>query len=153
MPVVAILPIAMFVLGLGHTMAIAVIAFGSGWISLLYTMDGVRGVDPTLVDTGRTFGIRGARMFWSIVLPAASPQIVTGLRVSLAISLILAIVIELIVGFGGLGSFIGISQGAVRIPDTYAGIVLVGALGYLLNQAFRLVEGKIMAWHRGYTKH
>ena len=150
-PVVAILPIAMFVLGLGNIMAYAVIAFGSGWIVLLHTMDGVRGVDPVLVDTGRTFGTRGAKMFWAIMLPAAAPQIFTGLRVSLAISLILAIVIELIVGFGGLGAFIGTSYGALRVPDTYAGIVLVGILGYVMSRLFLLVEGRVMAWHRGST--
>jgi len=152
MPIVAVLPIAMFLLGLGDTMAIAVIAFGSGWISLLYTMDGVRGVHPVLVDTGRTFQIGGARLFWYIVLPAASPQIFTGLRVSLSISLILAIVLELMVGFGGLGSFIGMAQGSVRIPETYAGIAVVGVLGYSLNVIFRAFESKIMAWHLGYTR-
>jgi ABC-type nitrate/sulfonate/bicarbonate transport system permease component len=152
MPVIAVVPIAMFVLGLGDALAIAVIAFGSGWISLLYTMDGVRGVHPILVDTGRTFQIAGPRLFWQIVLPAASPQIMTGLRVSLSISLILAIVIELMVGFGGLGSFIGMAQGSVRIPETYAGIAVVGALGYSLNRIFRVFEARLLAWHLGYTK-
>ena len=151
MPVVAILPIALFVLGLGDLMAYTVIAFGSGWIMLLHALDGVRGVDPVLVETGRTLKVSGPRMFRTIILPAAAPHTFTGLRVSLAISLILAVVIELIVGVGGLGAFIGLSQGALRIPETYAGIVLVGVLGYALGRAFLVVEQRLMAWHRGFT--
>jgi ABC-type nitrate/sulfonate/bicarbonate transport system permease component len=151
MPVVAVLPIALFVLGLGDNMAYAVIAFGAGWIILLHAMDGIRGVDPVLVDTGRTFRVSGPRLFWTVIVPAAAPHAFTGLRVSLAISLILAVVIELIVGLGGLGAYIGLSQGALRVPETYAGIVLVGTLGYVLGRVFLAIEERLMAWHRGFT--
>lgn len=152
MPVVAVLPIALFVLGLGDAMAYSVIAFGAGWIILLHAMDGVRGVDPVLVDTGRTFGVSGPRLFCTVIVPAAAPHTFTGLRVSFAIALILTVVIELIVGFGGgLGTYIGLAQGALRVPETYAGIALVGALGYAFGRFFLAIEGRLMAWHRGFT--
>ena len=101
MPVVAILPIAIFVLGLGDLMACSVIAFASGWIVLLHAMDGIRGVDPVLLDTGRVFRISGWRQFVTIILPAAAPHTFTGLRVGLGIAVIVTVVIELILGFGG----------------------------------------------------
>jgi ABC-type nitrate/sulfonate/bicarbonate transport system permease component len=150
MPVVAILPIALLVLGLGDVMACAVIAFGAGWIVMLNAMDGIRGVDPVLLETGRTFRVSGTRLFWTIVVPAAAPHVFTGLRVSLSIALIITVVIEMIVGLGGLGDYIRLAQGALQTPETYAGIALVGLLGYALARLFGLAERRLMAWHRGF---
>jgi ABC-type nitrate/sulfonate/bicarbonate transport system permease component len=151
MPVIAVLPIAVLVLGLGDRMIWAVIAFASGWIVLLHTMDGVRSVDPLLIETGRVFHVYPMRQFFTIVLPAAAPHIFTGLRVAFGIAVIVAVVVELVAGFGGgLGNFIGISRGALLIPDVYAGIVLVAIVGYLMGQALAAVEHRLMAWHRGF---
>ncbi len=153
MPVIAVLPIAVLVLGLGDRMIWAVIAFASGWIVLLHTMDGVRSVDPRLIETGRVFHVYPIRQFFTIVLPAAAPHIFTGLRVAFGIAVIVAVVVELVAGFGGgLGDFIGVSRGALRIPDVYAGIVLVSVLGYLIGQLLAAVEHRLMAWHRGFKE-
>jgi len=87
------------------------------------------------------------------VLPAAAPHIFTGLRVAFGIAVIVAVVVELVAGFGGgLGDFIGVSRGALRIPDVYAGIVLVSVLGYLIGQLLAAVEHRLMAWHRGFKE-
>lgn len=152
MPVVAILPIAIFMLGLGDVMACSVIAFASGWIVLLHAMDGIRGVDPVLLDTGRVFRISGWRQFVTIILPAAAPHTFTGLRIGLGIAVIVTVVIELISGFGGgLGAYIGLQQGALALPESYAGIVLTGIVGYAIGRGFLAVERRLMAWHHGYT--
>src|SRR6185437_13383964 len=89
MPVAGVLPIVLFFLGYRDATAYAIVAFGAGWIILLHAMDGVRGVDPVLIDTGRVFRISTPRMFRRIVLPAAAPEVFTGLRVALGISLTL----------------------------------------------------------------
>jgi ABC-type nitrate/sulfonate/bicarbonate transport system permease component len=152
MPVVAILPIAIFVLGLGDLMACSVIAFASGWIVLLHAMDGIRSVDPVLLDTGRVFRVSGWRQFVTILLPAAAPHTFTGLRVALGIAVIVTVVIELISGFGGgLGAYIGLQQAALALPEAYAGIVLTGIVGYAIGQGFLTLERRLMAWHHGYT--
>ena len=88
------------------------------------------------------------------MLPAAAPSLFTGLRLGLGIAVIVTVVVELATGFGGgLGSYVGTSQGALRIPETYAGIILIGLLGYAIGQAFLLAEGRLMAWHRGSKRH
>src|ERR1051325_11446032 len=89
MPSVAIIPVAVLLLGIGDSMIAAVTVYASVWPILINTIDGVRQIDRTLVHTGRTFGLSGLRILRTIVLPAATPHIVTGLRVGLSIALIL----------------------------------------------------------------
>ena len=153
MPVIAILPIAVLILGLGDMMIYSVIAFGAGWVILLHAMDGARGIDPVLIETGKTFRVSRLRRFVTIILPAAAPQTFTGLRVGLGIAVIITIVVELVSGFaGGLGDYIGTLEGALQTPVAYAGIIIIALIGYLLGQSLLLVEHRLMAWHRGFTR-
>jgi NitT/TauT family transport system permease protein len=149
MPSVAIIPVAILLLGLGDAMIIAVTVYASTWPILINTVDGVRHIERTLIDTGRTFGLARGRILWQIVLPAASPYIVTGLRVSLSIALILVTTAEMIAGSKGLGFFILDEERSLRSSAMYAGIILVAVLGYLLNRLFLAVEESVMRWRRG----
>ena len=113
------------------------------------TIDGVRHIERTLIDTGRTFGLARRRILWQIVLPAAAPYIVTGLRVSLSIALILVTTAEMIAGSKGLGFFILDEERSLQSSNMYAGIILVAVLGYLLNHLFLALEKKALKWRRG----
>ncbi len=149
MPSVAIIPVALLLLGIGDAMIVAVTAYASLWPILVNTIDGVRTVDPLLVQTGRTFGLGRWHILKRIILPAASAYIVTGLRISLAISLILVTTAEMIAGNRGLGFFILDEERSLRITQMYAGVVLVAMLGYLINRAFVALEAKAMKWSHG----
>lgn len=149
MPSVAIIPVALLLLGIGDSMIVAVTVYASVWPILVNTIDGVRAVDPLLVQTGRTFGLGRWRILRRIILPAASPYIVTGLRISLAIALILVTTAEMIAGSRGLGFFILDEERSLRISHMYAGVVLVAALGYLLNRTFIALEARAMKWRHG----
>ena len=83
-----------------------------------------------------------------IVLPAALPQILTGMRISLAISLILAILSEMIVSNNGLGYFTLSAERTFKVPDMYAGIFTLAMLGYALNRLFLLGEARLIRWHQ-----
>ena len=148
MPSVATIPIAILLLGLGDSMKIAVATYGATWPILLNTIDGVLRIDPILLATGRTLGLRRAHILWKIALPAALPYIVTGLRISLPIALIAITATEMLAGSDGLGFFILDVQRAMKIPQMYAGIVLVSLIGYALNRLFLMAEARAMAWHR-----
>lgn len=149
MPSVAIIPVAILLLGIGDGMIVAVTVYASTWPILINTIDGVRRIERTLIDTGRTFGLARWRMLWQIVLPAASPYIVTGLRISLSIALILVTTAEMIAGSRGLGFFILDEERSLQSGNMYAGIVLVALVGYLLNRLFVALEAKAMQWRRG----
>jgi ABC-type nitrate/sulfonate/bicarbonate transport system permease component len=149
MPSVAIIPVAILLLGIGDAMVVAVTVYASVWPILINTIDGVRRIERTLIDTARTFGLSRARILYQIILPAASPYIVTGLRVSLSIALILVTTAEMIAGSKGLGFFILDEERSFRSGNMYAGVILVALLGYALNRLFVALEGKALRWRRG----
>lgn len=149
MPSVAIIPVAVLLLGIGDAMIVAVTVYASLWPVLINTIDGVRYIERTLIDTGRTFGLNRRKVLWLVVLPAAAPYIVTGLRISLSIALILVTTAEMIAGSRGLGFFILDQERSMNSSNMYAGVILVSALGYLLNRLFVLCEAWAMNWRRG----
>ncbi len=149
MPSVAIIPVAILLLGIGDGMIVSVTVYASVWPILVNTIDGVRNIDRTLIDTGRTFGLSRWRILWQIILPGASPYIVTGLRIGLSIALILVTTAEMIAGSKGLGFFILDEERAMNSANMYAGIVVVALLGYGLNRLFLLIETRAMKWRHG----
>jgi ABC-type nitrate/sulfonate/bicarbonate transport system permease component len=148
-PAPALLPFALLVLGVGNDSKIFVIAFVCLWPILLNAVDGVSGVDPTLVDTGRVYRIPASDRLGHVVLPAAAPQIFAGMRTSLSLALILMVISEMVASSNGIGYFVLQSQRSFAIPEMWSGIILLGILGYLFNAVFLLVERRMLAWHRG----
>jgi ABC-type nitrate/sulfonate/bicarbonate transport system permease component len=149
MPSVAIIPVAILILGIGDSMIVAVTVYASMWPILINTIDGVRHIESTLIDTGRTFGLSRGRILWQIILPGASSYIVTGLRIGLSIALILVTTAEMIVGSKGLGFFILDEERSMNSGNMYAGIILVAVLGYALNRGFLALEAKATKWQHG----
>ncbi|HXG52502.1 MAG TPA: ABC transporter permease [candidate division Zixibacteria bacterium] len=149
MPSVAIIPVAILALGIGDAMIVAVTVYASAWPILINTIDGVRNIDPTLIQTGRTFGLNRWRILSRIAVPAASPYVMTGLRISLAVALILVTTAEMLAGGKGLGFFILDEERSLRNANMYAGIAVTAALGYALNRGFALLEKRVMRWHHG----
>ncbi|WP_345604420.1 ABC transporter permease [Pseudonocardia adelaidensis] len=148
-PPPALLPFAILVLGVGDAMKVFVIALVGLWPILLNTIDGVRGVDHTMLETARVYGVRGPERLRRVIWPAALPQIFAGMRTSLSLALILMVISEMVASTSGIGYFILQSERSFDIPEMWSGIVLLGLLGYLLNAAFALVERRVLRWHRG----
>jgi ABC-type nitrate/sulfonate/bicarbonate transport system permease component len=147
-PASALVPVAAIAFGIGHSMHIVVIFIATAVPILLSTVDGVRDVDPILISTARVFRRSTGQIFRTVLLPAAFPHIVTGLRVGIAIALIVGISSEMIMSAEGLGRRVLYAQRMLRIPDLYAGILTLATVGYLLNHAFLLVETRLLRWHR-----
>jgi len=145
-PSSAYIPVAILFLGIGNQMKVFVIFLACFFPILLNTYGGVRGIDPVLVDTGRTFGVSRAKALWQIILPASLPSILTGMRISLGIALIVSVVAEMISGNSGIGYFILDMQRIFRVPEMFAGIFTLGILGYLINYVFVQIEGHFLRW-------
>jgi ABC-type nitrate/sulfonate/bicarbonate transport system permease component len=151
MPPPALLPISIILLhSIADRQKIAFIAFFCIFPVLLNTIDGVRAIEPTLTDTARSYGIPWREQIRRIVLPAASPQIVAGMRNSLALAVIMMVLSEYFSSTSGVGYVLLISKNTVQLVPMWAAIVLIGVLGYLLNLAFVLAERRVLAWHRGW---
>jgi ABC-type nitrate/sulfonate/bicarbonate transport system permease component len=143
----AYLPILVLFVGIGSEMKVTLIFLASLFPILLNSYSGVRAIDRVQFDTARTLGLTTLQTFRELVLPAASPQILTGMRISLAISLILAILGEMIVSNDGLGYFVLLAQRTFKVPDMYAGIFTLALLGYVLNRLFLMIESRLIRWH------
>jgi ABC-type nitrate/sulfonate/bicarbonate transport system permease component len=144
----AYLPVLVLFVGIGHEMKVVLIMVASLFPILLNTYSGVRSIDRVQFDTARTLGLTTLQTFRELVIPAAAPQILTGMRISLAISLILAILSEMIVSNDGLGYFVLLSQRTFKVPEMYAGIFTLAIFGYALNRIFLLMEASLIRWHQ-----
>jgi ABC-type nitrate/sulfonate/bicarbonate transport system permease component len=148
-PPTALLPFAIVVFGVGSGMKVFIIALGCVWPILLNTMDGAAGVDPTLEETSRAYGVGRRDRMLRVVLPAAGPQIFAGIRSAVSLALILMVVSEMVASTDGIGYFVLESQRTFAIADMWAGVLLLGILGYTLNGATVLIERRVLRWHRG----
>jgi ABC-type nitrate/sulfonate/bicarbonate transport system permease component len=148
-PPPVLVPIFILLLGIGDGMKVVVIAFGCMWPILLNTVEGVRSVDSVLSDTARTYGISGRARLTKLVLPAASPQIFAGLRQGLSVAIILMVISELFAASNGLGFAVVQAQRSFAIAETWAGMLMLGLLGFLLALLFRIVENRQLAWYHG----
>lgn len=145
-PAAAYIPVAILFLGIGNEMKIFVVFLACLFPILLNTYGGVRGVDPVLIDTGRTFGVSRYKALCHIVFPAALPSILTGMRISLGIALIVVVVAEMIAGNSGIGYYILDMQRSFRVPEMFAGIFTLGLLGFIINFVFLKIEQHVLRW-------
>jgi ABC-type nitrate/sulfonate/bicarbonate transport system permease component len=151
-PPPVVIPVALLFFGLGDEMKIFVVFFSCAWPILLNTIDGVRGLDWVLLNTARTFGLSRRKIIWQVILPACSPQIVTGLRVSLPITLILVVISEMVGSTDGIGYFVLDAQRRFKVAQMYAGMLALALLGYSLNQLFNLIVQWLLPWQRGMAR-
>jgi ABC-type nitrate/sulfonate/bicarbonate transport system permease component len=148
-PPPALVPILFLLAGIGSTTKILVIISGCVWPILLNTVEGVRGVDPVLEDTCRSYRIGGLLRLRTFILRAASPQIVTGARQALSVGIILMVISELKAATEGLGRTIQEFQEGFQYPQMWTGVLLLGMIGVLLSLIFRVVESRILRWYHG----
>ena len=145
-PKPALIPPLMLLLGLGPATQVAIVFLGAFFPVLINTVQGARGVDPVAVDVGRTFRVGTARILWRIVLPAALPMILSGMKVSLSLALVLVVLSEMLVGASGLGAIIIDLQRLFRVQDMYAWVAVLAALGLVLVLGFEWLERRIVFW-------
>jgi ABC-type nitrate/sulfonate/bicarbonate transport system permease component len=146
LPVSAIIPVAIAMLGLTEGMALFVIAFGAIWPIMLATIHGFAAVEPRLYEVARTLQMSRPAVVFKIALPSALPDILAGMRLSLTVALILSVVCEVLAGLDGLGHWVLLSARAFRSADLFAGVILLGATGYATSVAMSLAERRLLAW-------
>lgn len=149
-PSVALIPLAILLVGRGIEMRVGLIAYASLWPILFNTIYGIRDVDPLAKETARAYGFSRAAILRQVSLRWALPFIYTGIRISAAIALILAISTELIAGGGpGIGTWmLRHSETGVPRELLYAAIVVAGLLGLVINSAMGVGERRFFSWHQ-----
>jgi ABC-type nitrate/sulfonate/bicarbonate transport system permease component len=145
-PSIMLLPLVIVLMGINDRMTMTVIVYGSFWPVLVNTIDGVSSVDPATINSARAMRISGFRLFRMVLLRAASPQILAGLRVALGVSIILMVGSELYAASEGIGYYVMLAQRTLRFTDMFAGIMLAVLVGLVANGLFYLVERRVMRW-------
>lgn len=146
LPSPALLPVFIVLIGLNDDMKIALIVFGCVWPVLLNTVDGVRSVDTVKTETARAFRTSRGQWVAMVVLPAALPKIFAGLRLSLAIAVILMVVSEMVGDTAGIGANLVQAQSQFDFLTMWSWIMLLGIIGYGLNLALLAVERRALRW-------
>lgn len=146
-PVPAIIPPLILFLGVDDAMKLAIIGLTAFFPVAIGTFQGAAGVDPTLRATARTLGVPRRRTFLAITWPATLPYVMAGMRVSLALALVVAVVGEMIAGDSGIGHYLVLMQFAVRAAEMYAAILLLALVGYGLNRGFIAIERRVLFWY------
>ena len=148
LPASAVLPLAISIFGLSPSMVLFVVAFGAMWPVLLATVQGLAGVEPRLHEVAANLQMSRLSFAWKMGLPATLPDILAGMRLSLTVSLIVAIVGEMIASQAGLGQAVLLAARSFRASDLFAGIVLLGTLGFASNALLSWLEQRLLRWQR-----
>lgn len=146
-PGLAILPLGILVFGPTMRLDLLMIVFSAVWPVLIQTVYAFRQLDQELLETVSTYRVPPLRKFFTVLLPACLPRIVTGIRIAATMTLLLAVGTQLLAGSPGLGNLIAVYQQNGVYPQLYACIILTGILGVGFNAAIRAAENKALAWH------
>lgn len=146
-PGIALIPALVLGFGINTKTEVFLIAFGCTWPILVQTTYGVMAIDDLALQTARSFGLSRAAQIRHVVLHAVAPYVATGVRICASIALIASVTAGIVVGTHGLGSEISLRQGAGRVDQMYALIVVAGILGVLIQAAFGMLERRLLHWH------
>ncbi|MEM5768688.1 MAG: ABC transporter permease [Bacillota bacterium] len=144
--VLAMFPIFILVFGLGETSKIAIIFWGALWPTLINSLDGVKNIEPILIKSARSMGVSSFTLFRKVVIPAITPSILTGIRLSAGISIIILVAAEMVGANKGLGFLIFYEEQKYEVPRMYAGIVTISLFGLFVNTMLVRLENYLTRW-------
>lgn len=146
-PAVALVPVAIVILGPGTHSEIFLVAFSSLWPILLNTIAGVSGIEPSYWDVAKFCRLSRLDTFLKVSIPAAAPSIMAGIHTSLALAVIVMVTMEMFASTFGIGRYLIGAQRSFAIPTSFAGAIVVGLMGYGLAMLFTLFEFIVLRWY------
>lgn len=151
-PPIALLPMGVFLIGTGRSLPVTMIIWTCMWPLVLQTMYGVRDVDTVAADAMRSLRLtRFQKLIW-LVGPSALPYIMTGIRISAVMSLVVSIGTELIVSLPGIGYALYHSQYSGQIPRMYAYVLISAFVGSIITFVFTRLQARSLRWHPSYRE-
>ncbi len=148
MPKIAFLPVVMLWLGVFDISKITMIVFDAIFPVVAATVIAIQGVERELIWSARNMGAGERELLWQVVLPAALPTIMTGLQVALPLSLIVAVVTEMLMGGYGLGGAMMTASRFANSVGVFAGIVEIAVVGYALVKIMAVIRRRLLIWHQ-----
>jgi ABC-type nitrate/sulfonate/bicarbonate transport system permease component len=145
-PPLALLPMFIVWVGIGEPSKVAFITYATFFPVFLTTVTGVRQIDPVLLRAAQSLGARGVALFVRVILPAALPDVLTGLRLGVALAFFVIVISEFIGAEQGLGFLINDGRNFFQVPQMLGAAVVLGLLGYAGNELVRLLERRLTRW-------
>nr|WP_196837138.1 ABC transporter permease [Zhihengliuella flava] len=148
-PPVALIPILITLIGFGQEMRVTSIVLAATFPTMISTIDGIRAVDTGLKDVCSVYRLTRGERLLRVYLPSAGPQIAAGMQVSLQVGFIVMIASEMLGSSQGIGAMTLLAQQSFLSADMWAGILLLGFLGFAANLVFEAVRSRALAWYIG----
>ncbi len=145
-PKIALLPLFVIWFGIDEGSKYALIALGTFTPTVVATYGAVDNVDRSLIRMGQSFGLTWRSIVWKIVLPGAMPGILSGLRISLAIAIILLVAAEMLGAEHGIGAYILQAGSLYDLERLFAGVVILSLLGVAVSAGIGYLERRILRW-------
>ena len=145
-PKIALLPLFVVWFGIGEGSKLATIAFGTFFPTVIATIGGVDAVDRNLIRMAQAFNIPYTRIVRDVILPGAMPAILSGMRISASIAMVLLVAAEMIVAEFGVGAYILMAGALFAIDQLIAGVVILSVTGLSVAWVIGQVEKRLLAW-------
>jgi ABC-type nitrate/sulfonate/bicarbonate transport system permease component len=145
-PPLAFLPMMVLWFGIGEASKVAFITYAAFFPIFTTTIEGIKYVDPVLIRAAASLGATERQIFWHVVLPAATPNIITGLRLAFGLSFFVIVAAEFIAADSGLGFLINDARTFFLVSNMLLGAAVIGVIGVLANVLLRKLEGRLLRW-------
>jgi len=153
LPAASLVPLAALLLGYTQEMKLAVVTLPATWPVLLTVRSARRAMSPVLLDVPRTLGLSHMARARKILLPALTPSVLLGIRVSGPLALIITLLVEIVTRINGLGALMGAAQSNFRSAQVFGLLVIAGALGFLVNWLVTRAESAVALRMTGRATH
>jgi len=152
-PPLAFLPMMVLWFGIGEASKVAFIAYAAFFPIFTTTIEGIKYVDPVLIRAASSLGASERQIFWHVILPAATPNIITGMRLAFGLSFFVIVAAEFIAADSGLGFLINDAQTFFLVSNMLLGAAVIGIIGVLANVLLRRLEGRLLRWRNESRGH
>ncbi|WP_419661245.1 binding protein-dependent transport system, inner membrane component [Desulfosarcina variabilis str. Montpellier] len=143
----ALIPIVFLWFGIGNVSKVIIIFKSCFFPIVLNTIAGIKGVDQKLIRAARSLGASGHQLWTRVLIPSALPTIITGLRISTAISMMALVGVEMLASDSGLGFLVIDAQRTFDTERVFAGIIVLSLLGFSLDRLARYLQSRMLSWH------
>ncbi len=143
----ALVPVFFLWFGIGDLSKVMIIFKSCFFPIALNTIAGIKGVDKKLVKAAQSLGANGRQLWLRVLIPAALPMIITGLRISTAMSMMALVGVEMIASESGLGFLVIDAQRLFETDRMFAGIIVLSVIGFSLDRCARLAQKRLVSWH------
>lgn len=146
LPPIALIPLVIVYFGIGEFAKVSLLVYAAFFSSVIVMYEGIRALNPTFIRAAQALGASEMEIFTKVIVPASLPHALTALRVAVGISWTTLVAAELVAAHRGLGAVIVNGQDYFQVSTIYVGIILIGTIALIMDNAFRFLSKRLVSW-------